>query len=175
MPVITGYVEKIWKNAKPAANGKKAYTSYAVVVDNVKYGTFTAPECAEGDFVSFNANQNGNYWNLDNATLKKATPPTDKQSPANVPTGYGGGKSVAVQDAINYQSARKDALVFVEILASQQLLDLGKTKGRQIDVLEIFLDKYTTRFFEDTKNLGHKLEEAAAEGVAQDPEDEIPY
>jgi hypothetical protein len=58
------------------------------------------------------------------------------------------------QDSIIYQSSRKDALEFMKILTDGQLIDFGNAKGAQkIELLEVYLDHYTTRFMEDVKRL----------------------
>lgn len=174
MSLIKGYVEKIWENAIPAKGGRKAFTSYAVVVDNVKYGTFTKPKCSEGDYVEFQASQKGQYWNLDIDSLKLATPAADTPKPAPASTGYG--KSAATQDAINYQAARKAAFSIIDLMIKLEILDLGTKKGDKIENLEKYVDRYTERFFEDTKNLGHKPADSTDATTEEEPfNDEIPY
>ena len=131
MSLINGKVEKIWENKKEG--GK---TTYSVVVGGVKYGTYiNKPTCTEGDHVTFEATQNGNFWNMNVKSLRKLEAAT-----IHITNGVSAGKSpwvkdTATQDAINYQSARKDALVFVEMLHTMGILDLGTTKGKKIEVV----------------------------------------
>jgi hypothetical protein len=67
------------------------------------------------------------------------------------------------QNSITYQSARKDALQFVQILQEAGKIDLGKLKGAEaIEALEVYVDNYTERFYQDTKDLGHKAEDIPA-------------
>ncbi len=167
--MITGVVEKV---LGPSGRG-----TYDVQVGGVKYGTYTnVPKCAPGDVVEFEAKQNGNFWNMNVKSLRvtgraaaqenvgsntktKAWVPDDKR-----------------QDAISYQAARKDALQLMDMLLSKDVVDFGKAKNNsaKIDVVEVFVDKYTQRYFEDTKNLGHKLQEEPASEPAEF-NDDIPF
>lgn len=170
---ISGVVERKGERATSAG------TTYSITVDNVNYGFYkTVPKCSEGDYVEFYAKQNGNYWNADAKTLKLI------DRPASPPKPQPAAKGAWVpdkdrQDSIIYQSARKDALEFVQVLLTAGILDLGKSKtaAGKIEVAEIYLDKYTQRFFEDTKNLGHKDEEVAEKREVEEDfhNDEIPF
>lgn len=177
MSTISGYVEKIWANPMKGKNGKPDWTSYAVVVDGTKYGTYTTnPKCKEGDFITFEASQSGEYWNAEGKTIKLASPPAGAPKPAA--TQSYGGKPSNVQAAINYQSARKDAGLFLDLALKADALDLGTKKGGRIDILEAMFDQYTMRFFSDTSNLGHKpTEDSSTTSSSEEDtlEDDLPY
>ena len=162
MATITGIIEKVWENQTSAG------TTYAYVVDNTRYGSYkTKLNVQEGDNVTFSATQKGNFWNIDTKTVKKlaasAASPAGNTSNAAAPEAKswsGGKRDTNVQDAINYQSARKDALQLLDILASNQVIDFGKaTKAKAFETALAYVDKLTVRFFEDTKALGHKAAE----------------
>jgi hypothetical protein len=157
---ITGIIEKVWENQTSAG------TTYAYVVDNTRYGSYkTKLNVQEGDNVTFSATQKGNFWNIDTKTVKKLAAPAgntaDKPSPEA--KSWGGGKrDASVQDAINYQSARKDALQLLDTLASNGIIDFGTEKTattKKFATALAYVDKLTVRFFEDTKALGHKAAE----------------
>lgn len=155
---VSGIVENI-----PQMVTTKGIT-YALVVNNIRYGTYlTEPNVAIGDSVSFQASQNGQYWNADMKTLSIAPSAVPSNPALNARPAPSAAKAAWVpdkdrQDSIIYQSARKDGLEFMKLLAGAGLLDFGKSKtnASKIASAEIFLDLYTMRFFEDTKNLGHK-------------------
>lgn len=177
--VVAGVVEK------KISSATKVGITWALVVDNVRYGFYkTEPKCKEGDGVEFSATQNGDFWNADAKSLKVKNV---QEQPAKAAA-----KPMATrpwvpdkerQDTISYQAARKDSLEFVNMLISNGVLDLGKSKSAaaKIEAAEVYVDKYTQRFFEDTKNLGHVEKEPSSnkiEGEAVDPnfiEDDIPF
>jgi len=178
----SGVVEKIYENQT-----SKGLTTYTIVVDGERFGTYTSrPPCKQGDAVEFFYKNNGSFNNVDVKTIKKvmdATPATVTSGP----TPSYAKRNDDVQNAITFQAARKDALQFLEILVGQGILDSGtKAKGKQIEVMEAYLDKYTQRFFDDTKSLGHVKREAdalvkvhkaqAVDAEQQEgPNDEIPF
>ena len=180
----SGVVEKIYENQT-----SKGLTTYTIVVDGERYGTYTQrPPCKQGDAVEFYYKNNGSFNNVDVKTIKKvaeATPST--AAPTSGPVPSYAKRNDDVQNAITFQAARKDALQFLEILVGQGILDSGsKAKGKQIEVMETYLDKYTQRFFDDTKSLGHVKQEENAPSKAlkvkavdveqqEDPDDEIPF
>jgi hypothetical protein len=157
--LITGYVERVTNK-----NG-----IWAVVVDNIRYGFYkTEPKCKEGDYVSFEADQKGDFWNAKPPTLKRAVAPADAPKPYgasdSIPSTPGVANTAPAkaawvpdkdrQDSIIYQSARKDGLEFVSTLIAAGLIDFGKAKvADKIGIAEMYVDKYTLRFFEDTKRL----------------------
>lgn len=178
----SGVVEKIYENQT-----SKGLTTYTIVVDGERFGTYTSrPPCKQGDAVEFFYKNNGSFNNVDVKTIKKVMDATPVTVTSGHPPSYAK-RNDDVQNAITFQAARKDALQFLEILVGQGILDSGtKAKGKQIEVMEAYLDKYTQRFFDDTKSLGHvkreadalvKVHKAQAVDVEQQegPDDEIPF
>lgn len=178
----SGVVEKIYENQT-----SKGLTTYTIVVDGERFGTYTSrPPCKQGDAVEFFYKNNGSFNNVDVKTIKKVMDATPVTVTSGHPPSYAK-RNDDVQNAITFQAARKDALQFLEILVGQGILDSGtKAKGKQIEVMEAYLDKYTQRFFDDTKSLGHVKREAdalvkvhkaqAVDAEQQEgPDDEIPF
>jgi hypothetical protein len=179
MTKIEGFVQEILERPSKYTdrNGRPKPSMWAVKVDEILYGTKNdKPECKEGDYVSFEASQNGKYWDMDFSTLKKATPAqTAPQPAAKAAAGQTSGSrwnDPKTQAAIQYQASRKDAIELVRMLLDKDLIDFGKAKGAQkIELVEIFVDNYTSRFNEDTTELSppaHKnpVEAAYTEEVA---------
>lgn len=184
MSNFTGVVEKLY------ANQTKVGTTYAFIVDGQRYGTYkTKPACSEGDYISFDAEKKGDFWNADPKSIKKAEGGPVKAAPTQASPSYAT-KQDDRQDSIIYQSSRKDALQFLDIAVAAGVVDLGtKTAGKKIEALNLFVDKQTQRYFEDVKNLGHEEAEAAPKAtkavkVVKEPEpveeeeeinDDIPF
>ena len=178
----SGVVEKIYENQT-----SKGLTTYTIVVDGERFGTYTSrPPCKQGDAVEFFYKNNGSFNNVDVKTIKKVMDATPVTVTSGHPPSYAK-RNDDVQNAITFQAARKDALQFLEILVGQGILDSGtKAKGKQIEVMEAYLDKYTQRFFDDTKSLGHVKQEENAPSKAlkvkavdveqqEGPDDDIPF
>lgn len=154
MSKVNGIVEEKGNNIT------KAGVTWYLKIDNIRYGFYkTEPKCKQGDFVEFDASQNGNYWNAEAKTLRVMPGAQQPKVSAGIPAT---GKSTWVpdkdrQDSIIYQSARKDALEWVQILSAHGLIDVGKSKNNadKIKAMEVYLDNYTKRFFDDTHSLGH--------------------
>jgi hypothetical protein len=105
--------------------------------------------------------------------VKLAAPPPQSAAPVSA----GGNLSGGARDAsIQYQSSRKDALVFLELLVTAGALDISKAKqAAKVEILEAALDKYTASFYDDIGNLGaitrlETIDDPAAEPVADDEE-----
>lgn len=168
--IVTGKVEKI------TSRSTKFGDYWDVYVDGRKYGTGKKkPPCSDGDYVTFEAEAKGDFFNADPTTFKKAEAPKNV-APVTAAAGVSAKREWIPekdrQDSITYQSARKDALQFVEILAATGKLDFGKMKGAEaIDMLETYVDNYTQRFFKDTKDLGHKASPSSSE--SEEPNDSV--
>lgn len=161
---------------------KPPHGTYSFKLNNTRYGTYkTPPGVKPGDSITFTASEKGGYWNADVKSIAVAQGDTNSGA-VSANTGMGsktsGSSYDSRQDAITYQAARKDALTFLTLLQEAGALDLGKakTKAAMIEVVETYVDKYTERFVEDTKNLGHKVEvDTATSGSADEFNDSIPF
>lgn len=153
--LIQGVVERVQEYPSKYQDkwGKPKPSMWAMIVDNTRYSLGTVKPPAQGTSVRFEATQDEKgYWNADGSTLATQAASTPTAAPAATAQA---GKVVDLrQDSIIYQSSRKDSLEFVSMLLANGLIDFGKAKGAQkIEMVEIFLDTYTTRFFDDCKRL----------------------
>ena len=143
MSKITGQVFKVY----PSKFKKGSYQIR--LEDNPVYYNTRKPGPAEpGVTVTFEATAyNEKQWDIDgDVTVVKAS-----GSAAPVSAGGGGPRDASIQ----YQSARKDALVFLGILLNNGTLDLSKAKAAaKVGILEAALDKYTAQFYVDIGELG---------------------
>lgn len=175
---VTGYHEKtgMGRNNRP-------YTLYSFqMVD--KDGNkipgyfqcgFDKPACKDGDYIKVDTAPDGNNFKVTVPSIKisKNAPAMPKQqAPASGggQAGYsGGGNREDVQNAIQYQSSRKDALHAVELLLANDALKLVKADTKagaasRFDVILAAIDKLTVAFYNDVGTL-RKLESVADVGV----------
>lgn len=181
--IITGYVEQ------KVGKGTDKGVIWALKVDGTRYGFYTTePKCKEGDYVSFEAVQKGDFWNANAKTLKPATPQAGTPAStaaqaAPAPTRAGTKPWVPDdkrQDAISYQAARNSAIETLKLMASVNALPIpakGK-EGEKYDITLSILDELTMRYFDDTKRLSppqSNSEPKEAQVNNLDPDDELPF
>jgi hypothetical protein len=143
MSKITGQVFKVY----PSKFKKGSYQIR--LEDNPVYYNTRKPGPAEpGVTVTFEAEAyNEKQWDIQgDVTVVKSS-----SGPAPVSAGGGGPRDASIQ----YQSARKDALVLLDLLLKNGALDLSKVKApSKVGILEATLDKYTAQFYVDIGELG---------------------
>ena len=156
---FNGFVENVYANPTQWKN-KDGSTKmmYAMVVDGVRYSTKNKDVTHLKDcYVSFEATQNGDYWNADPESIKRIEPAKQETSPAKAKMTGGSSTTSASndrQDSIIYQSSRKDAIEMVNAMLAAGLIDFGKAKGAQkMELYEVYVDHYTVRLFDDCKRL----------------------
>jgi len=159
---------KVFKVYDKVFSGK---TNYSIKLeDNPIYyragGKRWAGIAEPGNVVSFDAevNDDGKSARITGDVKKAAA------SPQGAAPNLGGGG--ARESSIHYQSSRKDALEFVKLAVSVGAIDVGKTKAKQLGVLEAALDRYTAIFFDDIGTLGAVARASEAEGAAEAAGDE---
>ncbi len=147
MPTIKGKVQNIVE--KDSAYG----TMYNFEINGTTYGAGKYPPkgVSVGDYISFEAEQKGRYWNMNTKSVKKIDPVPD-EAPAPAKTGYAGGGAGgydARQDAISKQASRNTAIEFMNFLAGQDALPVAKTaKGdAKFDAFSAILEKLTEDFY----------------------------
>lgn len=171
MSTVSGYIEQVVERPSKYKwpNGQQKASMWSMRVDNVNYGCKNTKPPAEGTYVQFEASQNdAGYWDADGTSIKPsdmAPAPTPAAVPQQaaasfVPQAAPAGRSPGAiaadtrQDSIIYQSSRKDALELIKALLNKDMLDFGKAKvAQKIEIVEVYLDQYTVRFFEDAKRL----------------------
>jgi hypothetical protein len=168
MSKITGTVFKVYPS-------KFKKGMYQIKLDEfpVYYNTNKPGAAEPGVRVTFEAEPyNEKQWDV------KGPVEVLTASPAAAPVSAGGNLSGGARDAsIQYQSSRKDAIQFLELLVTAGALDISKAKqAAKVEILEAALDKYTASFYDDIGNLGAitRLEtpDEPAAPVADDPDEE---
>lgn len=113
-----------------------------------------------------------------NSDGKSARVDGDVKALAAIPAATAGTPSLApsgTQAAIQYQAARKDALVLVGMVLGAEAIKLPGKPGDKLGVVEGLVDHYTAKFFEDTSTLGavtRELEGGAAPDETVEATDE---
>jgi hypothetical protein len=172
MPHVTGQVFKIYEKE---FRGKKLY-SIKLEDDPVYYRmneTRNAGIAESGNFIEFEAEPNPDGKSAQvKGPVKAASRPAAQ---AAVATAVGGGFSAGREASIHYQSARKDALVFVSLLATTGAVKLPAKQALKLKALEALVDAYTAQYLEDIATGGAVARATAAaysEEAAEDSGDD---
>lgn len=105
--------------------------------------------------IGYTTDQNGNHVlipeQIKTISTSGAAPEPGKSSSGGGGSAPASGGGTSTQQAIQYQSSRKDALEFVRIIADNEVVKLpAKTKpDERLAALEALVDRYTARFFLD--------------------------
>ncbi len=158
------------------------YGFYSVKIDDTWYGTGSKKELSgisTGDVVEGEYElEKGKYKTITAAGLTKST----SKAPAGAASGGTSGSAgmskaewAAKDDAIRYQSSRKDALAFYAIPGALSASGFDKAKpADKMAVLEALIDKKTAEYFEDVATFGAvaRANGTAAEDPAAPPNEE---
>lgn len=130
---------------------------YDMVIDGTTYGVgkFAPKGFAAGDYVSFDATQKGQYWNLVPGSIAKVAAPAGVSAPPKMePSRITRDK----QDVISRQSALNSALQHVSNLIAAGAIPAGTTvKGpKMADKIDAITAYYTEIFYE--QSTGDRLE-----------------
>lgn len=177
-----GFIKKL--HTKTGSGRKGPWTLYSAKIEKadgneyddwVSFG-FKKPEgIEEGGFYTIEASKDAKgYFKAD--SWKAATAPKRSNGGGAEPQG-GNSKT----DSIHYQSARKDALLFVQLAVGLDALPFIKTAGKAGEAkrfaeLQTLVDKLTVQYFNDTDTLRllDSVEDAgaveSAEGEQEDDE-----
>lgn len=124
-----------------------------------------------GAFIEFDAEPNADGKSATVKSIPKAV-----AKPAAAAAGpVGGAMSAGREASIHYQSARKDALQFVEIALANGAIKLPSAAAKKLQALEALVDNYTALYFEDVGTGGAITRSQAAaysEGAESSDEDE---
>lgn len=142
MATASGVVEKIV--SKPTRTGG---TAYSFVIEGKWYGhAFDKPAFVEGDNISFDYKENGNFNNANPKSVKiVASEPAAKGGPAPAKGGYQNN-----QVAIQYQASRNAAIHAVEAAVAGGIVPLPAKKADQYDAYLALIDDLTNRYHMDT-------------------------
>lgn len=142
MSTTTGLVKKIHQRGK-AFN--------FVVLENgaeVWYGHgFQPPKFSEGDNITFEWEQKGNFKNVTPNTVQVSSAPATTQQAAPTAARAGGGQNYGnTQIAIQYQASRNSAISLADVMLKAGALPLPTKKGEQYDAILNIVDDLTTQF-----------------------------
>lgn len=108
-----------------------------------------------GNWIEFEASPNPDGKS---ATIEAAPRLLPKPAPAAVsvagPVSAGGGGGNARETSIHYQSARKDAIQFLQIAVSSGAVTLPAKAAAKLKALDALVDYYTALYFEDISTGG---------------------
>lgn len=135
---------------------------------------FKRPDVAENDYIQFTWTANGNYKNIDVASILKVANDTSQRSPS-VPTGvtmskddYWGRKEerdLETQQRIQLQSARNSAIAAVKLLLDVGAVKIPAAQNKKYDAVLALVDEVTAKYYNDT------VEMYVAEGTAVQEEE----
>lgn len=174
MSQVSGIIQSI--ESRKVSNGTK--TAYNIIVAGQSYGAgLYAPKAKEGDYVTFTAEQNGNFLNVERGTLKVGKAPAGEAKAATsaaVKQAVGGYD--ARQDAISRQAASNTAIAWVTLLHTVGALPAAKSKGDHQAVMDTFRREYEKEFYQSNtgnvwKDINPTKTVAADDEVAEDSAD----
>jgi hypothetical protein len=162
MSEIQGYIEFL--DEKTTTYG----TMYDIKVNGTKYGVgkYKPKGIDKGDYVKFDAEQKGKYWNVKAGSLQKLDKPAGAPAPARSNSGGGGGNFDDRQVIISKQAALNTSLSFVEVLAAAGALPMPAkvAQDKKADLMERIVFDYAAKFY--NFSTGSTLELPAAHDAA---------
>ena len=182
MSNITGVVQSITTRATRAGD----MADISVAGQRYGAGLVKYLKCKEGDYVTFEVEENGNYKNVARNSMKvsKHKPPAEAVAEAKATAGKGSSFD-ARQDAISRQAASNTAISWLTFLHSMDAISItatqAKSKGGAMSYLDTLRREYEKEFYEantgnEWKNIApnKEVEEAYedAEEEAAAPDDE---
>lgn len=177
MAQVKGVVQEITQ--REVSGGR---TAYSLKIAGQSYGAgLYKPKCKEGDYVTFDVEENGQYKNVGRNSLKVSDykPTAEESAPAaSAPAAKASGGWDDRQDTISRQAASNTAIAFMQIMSDNEALGLPKSdaKGAKAKALIAILHRLEQEIYE--RNTGktyvdispkQKLEEA---GDPESMEDE---
>lgn len=163
---ITGVVEKVF-----VKNGNTA-----LLIDGTWYGAGKGKVNVEdGQEVTFEVEYNGKYANVARGTLRTNSAPASEKSAAPAVKAADGR-----QQAIHYQSSRKDAIEVAQAAVTSGFVTPPTKKADQLEWFLALVDNLTDRFFNDCESVAKngtrdtQEKEDAPQG-ADIVDDDIPF
>lgn len=175
MSNVTGIIQNI--TVRMTSAGEMA----DITVAGQRYGAGKASflKAKEGDYVTFEVVENGNFKNVGRNTLKvsKHKPPADAVAEAKASVGKAANSFDARQDAISRQAASNTAIAWVGFLHTAGAIDIpatkAKSKGGTMAYLDVLRREYEKEFFEgNTGNKWTNIAPEATEDTEAEPDEE---
>lgn len=164
MPKVTGQVFKIYDKE---FRGKMLY-SIKLEDDPIYYRMNEARHAGiaeAGNYIEFEATPNPDGKS---ATVKGAPTLVQKPAASAASSGPSGGTfNAGREQSIHYQSARKDALVFVQLALTNGAVKLPAAAAKKLKALEALVDVYTALYLEDIAT-GGAVSRATAAAYSED-------
>ena len=142
--------------------------AWNVKINNAWYGHgFKAPSFAKGDYIKFNYTENGNFKNIDVASIEVQKQPT---APAAAPSVTHESKEEAKNywdskdKRIAYAGCQEDAVALVALALQYDALSLGTKKNERLGVLTKIVQKVASDLY--THIMSGNFEKSADEEVA---------
>ena len=159
---LSGVIQQI-KQKKVGAQQKVAYD---LNINGSWYGYgFFAPKAKEGDYVTFSATQNGNFWNIDRGSMKVGKAPAEAAKPSgNVRAAVN--TFDARQDTISRQAAANTAIEWLGFLATAGALPAAKNKGAAQATFDAMREEYEKYFYE--RNTGNEWKDISPNPTTYD-------
>lgn len=181
---VTGVLEDTGRRTGTTKGGKP-WTAYSGKVDGKWYSFgFSAPEgIAKGDNVTLEVEEDANGYPIVARFTKSAAtagkPAATAGAAASSSSSFvSSAPSVDRNSSIVYQSSRKDALVLVELLISQDALPISAAKtaagkAKRYEEVMGLVDKLTVQYYYDVISL-RQLDRVADAGAEQKAPDALP-
>lgn len=138
---VTGFIDFI--NERETSFGKM----YDLKVNGTNYGVgkFKPKGFDKGDYVTFEAEQKGKYWNLKSGSIRKLDKPAGV-APAKASST--GGFSDSRQTVISKQAALNTSLAMVKLLIDGGAVPFGNAKtDKKADIVEKLVFDYAAKFY----------------------------
>lgn len=144
---MQGFVEKIGEKHGTSKTGAP-YTIYSVNVNGGWLGAgFDRPACKEGDHITYEEVQKGQYKNIGSVVVNAGA-----AGGASTVTPISGAGNAAVRVdtrdiSIRYQSCRKDALALTKLLLESDALKLPAKQADKVDAAMAFIEDVTNQYY----------------------------
>ena len=151
--VVTNTYDKDWTDK--AMGNPIVLKSFKIDSANQFFRTGTTEAVAEGDYISYTADNRGNV-DLSSITKETGTPPAAAPKPKRAASSGAGRndywEAKAVRDVevteprISYSAAQKNATELVCVALEQDLLSFGNAaKGKKLDMIIDYVEQVTLR------------------------------
>lgn len=167
--VIEGFLEET--DSKSGTGKRGQWTVYKGKIQGKWYSFgFIKPPVAKGDYGSFVIEEENGYQVIKSAA--KIAPPATPAAAAKGASTPQASRTGDRNDSIVYQSSRKDALVLVGLLISQNALPVSEAKtkagtAKRYEEIMALVDKLTVQYFYDVNTL--RMLDRVADGGADEP------
>lgn len=177
MSIVTGVVQSVTK----VQRGANEMADIQVAGQRYGAGLTRYLKCKEGDYVTFEVEENGNFKNVKRNTLRvsKNKPPAEALEEAKA-TATKGNSFDQRQDAISRQAASNTAIAWLSFLQTAEAINIpatqAKTKGGSMAYLDTLRREYEKEFYEANtgnvwKSIAPNKDEEEYEEAVEDSSD----